>query len=564
MNFEEVLQEVGGFSRFQFLVLHLISFSRLVIPLHFLLHNFISAVPPHRCALPHLENYGAQADEETLELSIPRNPSGALSSCTAFFAPYGNVSNSSAVALPCQNGWVYERSKFLSTTVTEWDLVCDNMKFNQSLATFFFVGVTLGGVLFGNLSDKFGRKPMLLVSFVLGGIMGTLAAFSVSYTMFAVTRTLCGVALTGITITTISLSIEWADIKHRTFTGIIVSLVWSVGNMLLALLAYFIRDWRHLMLVVTSPFLPALIIWWWIPESARWLLVNGKVEAAQKFLSQCAKMNGKFNQTTVLETETLKKIAAAGASSTSHCTYLDLVKTTKLRKITACCGIFWFAVAFTYYGISFKITGFGLNMYLTHFTYAAIEVPAKVLTYFTLDRVGRRNVQAWSLIITGIFIGINTVIPTDYGLVRTLVAVTGKGFSESAFTTAFLYTTELFPTVLRQCGLGYTSFVGRIGSSLAPLIMLLEDVWEFTPPLIFATVAILGGCVVFLLSETLNTRLPESIQDVEEERFVWACVSGCLEMFATWFVWPHLTFQFFCSSRNKRTPENQLENIEMN
>ncbi|XP_036403098.1 solute carrier family 22 member 7-like [Megalops cyprinoides] len=521
MRFEEVLEEVGGFSRFQFLVLHLLCFPRVILPFHFLLHNFISGVPPHRCALPHLEDGGAFADAETLSLNIPQDPDGSLSSCRSFASPRlhppsGNLSNVSDT-VPCQHGWVYNRSQLLSTTATQWDLVCDNKKLNQSLATLFFVGVTIGAVLFGNLSDKFGRKPMLLVSFAATAVLGTVSAFSVSYTMFAVIRTLCGVALTGMTITTLALSIEWTDIKHRTFTGTIMGLSWSVGNMLLALLAYFIRDWRQLMLVVTSPCLAAIIAWWWIPESARWLLANGKVEKAHTYLSQCAKMNRKYGYSTTFDTEVLRKVAESEDSSKNY-SYLDLVKTPKLRKLTFCSGIVWFAVAFTYYGISFRITGFGFNMYLTHFVYAAIEIPAKVGTYFALDRIGRRNGQAWSLIITGVMIGINTVIPTEYALVRTLVAVLGKGFSEAAFTTAFLYTAELYPTVIRQCGLGYTSFIGRIGSSMAPLVMLLEDTWVFTPPVIFALVAIFSGCVTFLLTETLNVRLPETIQDVEEER----------------------------------------------
>ena len=56
--------------------------------------------------------------------------------------------------------------------------------------------------------------------------------------------------------------IEWTDVKHRTFTGTVMSLSWSVGNMFLALLAYFIRDWRHLTLAVTAPCIAAIISWW--------------------------------------------------------------------------------------------------------------------------------------------------------------------------------------------------------------------------------------------------------------------------------------------------------------
>ncbi|XP_015217889.2 solute carrier family 22 member 7-like [Lepisosteus oculatus] len=519
MRFEELLKEVGAFSRFQGMVVLLLCIPRIILPLHFLLHNFISAVPPHHCADPPLENGSALAEATEagiLAHTIPRKPDGSPSSCSAFLYPVGNLSNSSS-AVPCQHGWVYDHSQFHSTTATQWDLVCDNKKLNQALATFFFVGVTLGAVIFGFLSDKFGRKPILLVSFVASAVFGIISAFSVSYVMFAVTRTLCGISLTGMSIISIALSVEWTDVEHRTFTGTINGLSWTVGNMLLALLAYFIRDWRQLTLAATSPCLIAIVAWWWIPESARWLLANGKAEQAHKYLSQCAKMNGKEGSSSMMNTEALSKVTIAEDSNTTY-SYLDLVKTPKMKRITLCCGLVWFGVAFTYYGISFKITGFGVNMYLTHFIYAAIEVPAKVGTYFVLDAIGRRNGQAWSLIITGILIGINTAIPTDHGLLRTIIAVLGKGFSEAAFTTAFLYTTELYPTVLRQCGLGYTSFMGRLGGSLAPMIMLLEDVWTFAPSLVFAGMAVFCGCIVFLLSETLGIRLPETVTDVEEGR----------------------------------------------
>lgn len=42
---------------------------------------------------------------------------------------------------------------YLSVSL-QWDLVCDHKKLNQALATYFFLGVTLGAVVFGQLSDR--------------------------------------------------------------------------------------------------------------------------------------------------------------------------------------------------------------------------------------------------------------------------------------------------------------------------------------------------------------------------------------------------------------------------
>ncbi|KAJ8384789.1 hypothetical protein AAFF_G00198750 [Aldrovandia affinis] len=97
-----------------------------------------------------------------------------------------------------------------------------------------------------------------------------------------------------------------------------------------------------------------------------------------------------------------------------------------------------------------------------------------------------------------------------------IVAVLGKGLSEASFTTVVLYTTELYPTVVRQNGIGYTSFIARLGVSITPLVILLEDVWKLLPQIIFCTAAISSGLVACLLPETKNRRLPETIEDVEQ------------------------------------------------
>lgn len=113
MRFEEVLEDVGGFSKFQVLVVSILCFPRIILPLHFLLHNFISATPPHRCALRGPE----EPDLEALDLRIPRQDNGSFSSCRVYSPPSELLQRNRTE--PCPQGWVYDRSQFSSTTASE-------------------------------------------------------------------------------------------------------------------------------------------------------------------------------------------------------------------------------------------------------------------------------------------------------------------------------------------------------------------------------------------------------------------------------------------------------------
>lgn len=68
-------------------------------------------------------------------------------------------------------------------------------------------------------------------------------------------------------------------------------------------------------------------------------------------------------------------------------------------------------MAMTFYGISFNITGFGLNIYLTQFTYAFIELPCKASIYYLLDKIGRRRTVVGSILLASVCLGINIVVP---------------------------------------------------------------------------------------------------------------------------------------------------------
>nr|XP_045246863.1 solute carrier family 22 member 7 isoform X2 [Macaca fascicularis] len=476
MSFEELLEQVGGFGPFQLRNVALLALPRVLLPLHFLLPIFLAAVPAHRCALP-----GAPANfshqDAWLEAYIPREPDGTLSSCLHFAYPQalpnttlgeerqsrGELEDEPAT-VPCSQGWEYDHSEFSSTTATEWDLVCEQKGLNRAASTFFFAGVLVGAMAFGYLSDRFGRRRLLLVAYVSTLVLGLASAASVSYVMFAITRTLTGSALAGFTIIVMPLELEWLDVEHRTVAGVLSSTFWTGGVMLLALVGYLIRDWRWLLLAVTLPCAPGILSLWWVPESARWLLTQGRVKEAHRYLLHCARLNGRPVCEDSLSQEAVSKVAAE-ERVVRRPSYLDLFRTPRLRHISLCCVVVWFGVNFSYYGLSLDVSGLGLNVYQTQLLFGAVELPFKLLVYLSVRHAGRRLTQAGTLLGTALALGTRLLVSSDMKSWSTVLAVMGKGFSEAAFTTVYLFTSELYPTVLSP---GLTEENGLLATRTGP------------------------------------------------------------------------------------------------
>lgn len=109
MKFDDILENVGGFSSFQFLTLSILCLPRAILPLHFLLHNFISETPPHRCTSGPADKDG-QVTFLSSEQQLLQQNNGSIRSCTV---QDGNRT------LLCPRGWTYDQSEFSSTTATE-------------------------------------------------------------------------------------------------------------------------------------------------------------------------------------------------------------------------------------------------------------------------------------------------------------------------------------------------------------------------------------------------------------------------------------------------------------
>lgn len=133
MKFDNILSEINGFGKFQMKLVLIQLFSRVTLPCHFLLNNFMAAVPSHHCDISALDNgslFENLTQEQRLIISIPVDYDGTPKSCEMFSEPqYQHLSGSNrsegTQTVRCQNGWVYDNSTFKTTLATEVSVYLD-------------------------------------------------------------------------------------------------------------------------------------------------------------------------------------------------------------------------------------------------------------------------------------------------------------------------------------------------------------------------------------------------------------------------------------------------------
>lgn len=151
----------------------------------------------------------------------------------------------------CKYPWHKNRLFFHSTSILQWDLYCSEsykVALSQSLS---FVGMLLGAWFLGPLADKIGRRKVYLYSSLTTFIATFVSAVSITYTQFALARFFIGFGGAGCILCLFVILMEIIGPDYRASAGIIISGFFSIGFILLSVVAYVIPGWR-LMTVIFS------------------------------------------------------------------------------------------------------------------------------------------------------------------------------------------------------------------------------------------------------------------------------------------------------------------------
>ena len=382
------------------------------------------------------------------------------------------------------------------------------------------VGCALGAAVAGWLTDRLGRKKMLIVSALLFAASAVGAAVPRTLAEFAVARVLGGLA---IGVASVLAPLYIAEISPRAIRGRLVSLN-QMAIVTGILLAYFVNwllsfagpsSWRWMFASAAVPSLAFFVALLFVPESPRFLIEKGRTIEA---LAVLVRVNGE--QQAVAELEEIRSTIAAESGT------LRELFTTRLRKPL---GIAVFLAVFQqvtgintviYYGaLIFKeqvgghsdSAAIGANV-----TIGAINFLMTIVALWVIDRLGRRPLMmlasagmAVTLLVLGLLFRLQ---PPPAAMILVVILLYTASFGVGLGPGVWVVISELFPTRIRGRAMSIATLALWLACILitSTFLSLVEAIGSAGAFWLYGAMSILHFVFIFrLMPETKGRSLEE-------------------------------------------------------
>lgn len=371
------------------------------------------------------------------------------------------------------------------------------------------VGVFIGGVVFGPLTDRIGRKLMYMIDLGAIVIFSILQFFVTSDWQLGLLRLLIGVAVGADYPIATALVAEFAprDWRARLLGGL--NAMWFVGATIAAFVGFFLlsldNGWRWMLLSSAVPAVIIMIARTSIPESPRWLASKGRTEEAQAVITQ-----------TLGEGAILDDLP----SETSSGSLRDVVRGGYLKRVVFI-SIFWSSTIITLFAIyAFgpqMLTLFGLQKgNQAELGYGLINLfffVGNVVALLLVERMGRRPILIGGFAISALGLLYLAIFPNSSILVVAAAFAVYAIFNGGPSILEWIYPNELFPTEIRASAVGLCTGISRIGAAIGTFATpwALTELGISTTMYIATAIALIGAVVsYFMAPETKGRNLSDT------------------------------------------------------
>ncbi|GAA2862832.1 MFS transporter [Pseudonocardia halophobica] len=335
-----------------------------------------------------------------------------------------------------------------------------------------FVGMIVGGMVGGRLSDRYGRRPLILGGVVVMSAASLATAFAQNFETVALLRIVTGIGLQAMAGNVLVYASETLPAAFRgRYSAIIVALGFlavPVAAVLSTVIVPLSDDsWRWMYAIGALGAVVALTVGRRLPESVRWLVANGRIEEADRIVTR-------------LEAECVRRtggaLQAPIPSTAVRPMSLREVLTRRFlgRLLIAAAGAI--GVILIQYGFSSWIPvllverGYTQTQALTYSTALAVAGAIGAFsTYLYIDRWQRKYVIAVIALLTAcsvLVFGFTGSMPLFFA-----IGLLGMACVNAVMSVMYAYLPELFPTGVRGVGVGSAHGAGRIAGIVGSLIV---------------------------------------------------------------------------------------------
>jgi MFS family permease len=396
-------------------------------------------------------------------------------------------------------GWVFDAFEGQLFAVTRGDMLPDLLqterdspevkRWGDRLLAVFLVGGTLGGVAFGSLADRFGRRPIMIVTILFYSVFSGLTYLATDVYQVAVLRFLVALGVGGEWAVAAALVAEVFPARARARASAIFHATSVLGLWLAGLAGLAVgSEWRSAYLIGVAPALLVLWVRAGVREPDRWQRVEGVAG------------RGSFRE--LFGTDRWAKRAILGF----------LLATVGL-------GTFWgVAVAGQDLTRELLVRSGANSDEASHdakVAYGIVQAAGSGLGLFCFgplaDRLGRRGAFALMHLAALAIVPATCYVPQTYWQMLLILPLFGF-FTVGIHAGYAVYFPELFPDHLRATGAGVCFNGGRLLA--APVLWLSGDLKAWTGDVRLAVTLLgslfaVGLVLIWLMPETKGKPLPE-------------------------------------------------------
>ncbi len=387
-----------------------------------------------------------------------------------------------------------------------------------SVVSYGLVGLMIGTAGLGMLGDRIGRK----IPFILGLL--TFCVFNGglywvhSLRTFCILRFLAGIGMGGVLALNITLLSEFAPAKVRATMVASLFVGFMMGPAIAGVISIlFIPSygWRIVLFFALLPLIIIPILYYFLPESVRYLAQKGRYDKATKILRRMEKA---AHIAPIAWTEESFALPAIEKKAS--------VKQLFTGKLAVMTILIWLVYFFNLLGIYVLTTWLptllnkaGISL-VKSYGYTAMNhlggAVGAIVIGFALDRFGRKWGLASAYLLAAVvswLFGLATGSPVALYLLSTATGFFVMGGQSGQHVVAG----EVYPTFIRSTGVGWALTMGRFGAICGPLLGGLLQSADFSFSEYFAILAIpFLLCAILVLFYRVSVK-GEALETVEEE-----------------------------------------------